>query len=890
MKKLRTFILNNKGTFWRSILMFPLLLLLVPDTLYHLPDQGLDNSWHIALHLAKVGNFVFGKDWVFTYGPLGILSTRLPFGGSLFSYVAFIIYIMGNWAYIFNYILKKDRRMTVFAVLLLLTNHIQNFYDRDVSLVLSCMCLFMIFNYLENRKLVVLVNALLLASLIFFIKLNLGIVIIFIVTIWLGYLFFSKVLPRNHIIIIVISFSLFLFISCQLLNVSFSNYFVGSLHLINAYNDAMFITVPITNSTLLDALSILLFFAILFFRHARSIVWGVNNLFIYFCIALICFVFFKNGFVRSHEDSFFYYMPLLMGLLYLYIKLEIKPAALALMLFSLFVGYLFPGNKGLIAANVFERRIDFMRNYSSQLRYINEDSVDLTTKKSVMIPNEILDSIGTGSVDILPTEISYIYYNHLKYNPRPVIQSYSAYDAYLDNLNAEKYRSSTAPDYLLMQHASIDNRNPLYDETKTKLAILENYEVINSSWDYLLLRKLRRPVKSSVYKTEYGKGEMSVPIRIEDSEGLQVLYTNVKYSFLGTLRRILFQPPSLFIKVILEDGSEYDYRAVTTLVKGGVIVNRLLPFTNDRADLELFVNHYGTLNSKVAYVKFYSDSPWGFKDNFDLKTEYLAFDKYRKSESKSTGSQFTEPLDIEVPLEKSGEISANFEEFGKSNRQLGISGWAFATHQKNRGSKIFVVLSSGTKTYVFPIKKIPRIDIPLVHKREDLDSTGFSMLISREFIEPGIYRFGLLFRDIPGGPILEYFNDKTFVLLDNKKYDLAEKNSWVEGGITFSLDNFEDQEMKIKINGWAFMNKFPNQRSTISLVAEGENFLKVFNSAPSQRPDVKQMFGRDDVEYSGFNVEFMKSQLAKGRYKMGILIQNKTTKKFQYVDKMITIE
>jgi len=57
-------------------ILFFFVLLLVPPSFYHQPGEGIDSSWNIALHLAYKYHLVFGKDFVFTYGPLGILTTE----------------------------------------------------------------------------------------------------------------------------------------------------------------------------------------------------------------------------------------------------------------------------------------------------------------------------------------------------------------------------------------------------------------------------------------------------------------------------------------------------------------------------------------------------------------------------------------------------------------------------------------------------------------------------------------------------------------------------------------------------------------------------------------------------------------------------------------------
>ena len=53
-----------------------------------------------------------------------------------------------------------------------------------------------------------------------------------------------------------------------------------------------------------------------------------------------------------------------------------------------------------------------------------------------------------------------IAYPELHWDPVPVLQSYSAYTTYLDNLDASFLSSARAPQRLLYQPATIDLRDP----------------------------------------------------------------------------------------------------------------------------------------------------------------------------------------------------------------------------------------------------------------------------------------------------------------------------------------------------------------------------------------------------------------------------------------------
>src|SRR5436190_9186501 len=74
-----------------------LALTLIPHQLYKNPDFGLDPSWAIALHHAVKAKLVFGKDFVFTYGPLGVLYTRLSIGVPVIVYLVFDAFVLLNF-------------------------------------------------------------------------------------------------------------------------------------------------------------------------------------------------------------------------------------------------------------------------------------------------------------------------------------------------------------------------------------------------------------------------------------------------------------------------------------------------------------------------------------------------------------------------------------------------------------------------------------------------------------------------------------------------------------------------------------------------------------------------------------------------------------------------
>jgi hypothetical protein len=57
----------------KFVLLSLAMCLSLPATFTVLPDMGLDPSWQISLQLAAIQDKDFGREFVFTYGPLGYL-------------------------------------------------------------------------------------------------------------------------------------------------------------------------------------------------------------------------------------------------------------------------------------------------------------------------------------------------------------------------------------------------------------------------------------------------------------------------------------------------------------------------------------------------------------------------------------------------------------------------------------------------------------------------------------------------------------------------------------------------------------------------------------------------------------------------------------------------
>jgi len=103
-------------------------------------------------------------------------------------------------------------------------------------------------------------------------------------------------------------------------------------------------------------------------------------------------------------------------------------------------------------------------------------------KGGSILPARILTALGGHTVAIEPVDAAVGYvYPELKWDTEPVLQGYSAYTTYLDQLNAGFLASTRAPQWILFQpYATIDGRDPWFDPPATVEAMDCHYVQVAS--------------------------------------------------------------------------------------------------------------------------------------------------------------------------------------------------------------------------------------------------------------------------------------------------------------------------------------------------------------------------------------------------------------------------
>lgn len=194
--------------------------------------------------------------------------------------------------------------------------------------------------------------------------------------------------------------------------------------------------------------------------------------------------------------------------------------------------------------------------------------------------------IGSHSVDLLVDEQVYLFANHLRYDPRPVPQSYSTYTPGLLERNAAFYRSASAPEFVLLQYSSLDYRFPTEGDSVLLAELPLRYRIVADQETCLVLARRPRaptlPMQRELINSSRPDFGVEVPLPGQRDHALW-LQADFPLSLLGRLRALLYRPPILQMTVTDDAGTQTQHRMVPEIARDGFLIQPYLATQDDYA-------------------------------------------------------------------------------------------------------------------------------------------------------------------------------------------------------------------------------------------------------------------------------------------------------------------
>ena len=585
-----------------------------------LPMQGvenaaptLDGSWQIALQVAVDQGLVFGRDFHSTYGPLGFLAARVLGDSTKWIILAYDIFVSLQLLLVCWCVYARTKHLVALALLFGVFYVLAGAgYFLDAPVVLFLLSTFWLYDQNDRPSWVKFCLAVVNAILAFYIKANLGLAAVgqvLGISLLQGVPKGARMSALAHILVTIGA----LLGSTLIVKVDLLSFVVSSSHFANGYNDSMYI--GLSDKEYLNwAIGALVLVGLSVLATAiggRAPLLGLS------CAAFV-FLLFKQAFVRSdgHIYVFFEYVAVPCAFLALFTSGRVRAwnsVALAyVLLMACWQGgiqYPFnPVERGAL-------------KWGQLQHYVTSFTRHPETPSGVPPISEAIKQIVQQSpIDEIPHTAAIPYYAGLHYVPRPVIQSYQAFDGFLDGLNAE-YVAERGPPFFMVRLGCIDDRHCFFDDTQLKLSMLQYYDVVAEDGPYVLVQRRATPLQREKKLVRTGRLKLGEPLVITPSSGLQVVEFDVGYSTRGKMRRLFYKPRPLRVAIESDKGSK-SYRGIVPILNAGVISSVDM---REPQNIKTFYERRFSELPQMRSIKISSKHPQHFKGEFEYRVYEVAY-------------------------------------------------------------------------------------------------------------------------------------------------------------------------------------------------------------------------------------------------------------------------
>lgn len=550
---------------------------------------GIDESWMFALNrLAEFNPYLFGRDTVFTYGPLGFLLAPREVGSGIsliisevfwcllqiFLFVSVAWQLRGRWT-----------TLLLFSSAYLISCALGFWVEYQFIFAVCAIALLSLEQSRQAWFFAAMAAMLAVAGLQM--KWSVGLAAISVVAgSWLLLVKEGTHSSRKTLLAALIAATCSLLVFVQILFRSPANFWkwvFSSIQMIRGYSSAMSLEgpyVPLLLAAIVTATLICLHF--LLTKWPRRCFW----LFIPFF-----FFAFKEGFVRQdgHRMAFFFAAAAIPVLLLLSPVLSERDRKL------LTCAFLVLSAITVLHASIFdsypELRWRDVRSFVlmqsglqnvKRLIWIEQTRQKLRAAARITLqPSVVPESwqkrfdASRSTVSILPLELSMAAANRMNWQPTASIQLYNASTRALDEEMAMALAEHGA-EYLIVTYEAIDGRNLILDTPATWRVVMEYYNILETDPNgrrALLVRRPRKP--ETMHKILGGSASLNEWVPVRETNHLLYASLDISYTPIGKLADALYHVPALYIETIRQSGRAARYRLIPRTASSGVLINYL---------------------------------------------------------------------------------------------------------------------------------------------------------------------------------------------------------------------------------------------------------------------------------------------------------------------------
>ena len=607
---------------------------------FSMPGNGPDDSWVAVLGEASAHGWRFGRDIIFTSGPLSAIYTHWFQPGRLGTYLAEYFVLIVTAAWLVSIVAWRNGRLaaTLLAALGIVLAPFRDAVFVAYPLLTSLVILSPQRGTSDTAAVAFGLFCCAVATLAKFLVAPAAIAAFILCD---SAALFRRRLPVYTVTYVLLCFGLFA------LNEdpgSFLPYVFGSIDLASGYSEAMSLDRAHQEviAFLVIAAVLLAAFASMESRAVRhSAIGGSIAAVRWLIVAAYLFAMFKEGFVRHDVHSLLAWSGLVIAAL-------VYPLA-------------FRG------PNMVANHVCFAVAGCSiaAIPIVNPPALSLLTstpsrieQQFVLLANFMFDpkkQIGAwqrakeeawaevrafqelphvaGSVDVIPLIQSSVLAHGLDYRPRYGFQEYLTYTRHLMEANRRSL-IERGPEFLLFAPNSIDGRFPAA-EGPLWPDILASFAPVSDDGKLLLMRRREVRLYNLLRAETFETVSFGEPIMIP--EGPQFAKVEIRKTLFGRLVDVLFHPPLIWMRVVLTDGTEWRNRIIPAIARAGFLVSPVVASSRDFG--RLAAGRTDVLLPPVKQISFETSALGRFVYGRQLKVNMssLSLDPLAEASVKSSG-------------------------------------------------------------------------------------------------------------------------------------------------------------------------------------------------------------------------------------------------------------
>ena len=229
-----------------------------------------------------------------------------------------------------------------------------------------------------------------------------------------------------------------------------------------------------------------------------------------------------------------------------------------------------------------------------------------------------------GTVDLYPNLQALLLAAGRDYDPRPVMQSYSAYTPELAFLNAEHLRGPQAPKTVFFAVQPIDDRFPSLDDGPSWPALAGQYRFRGFAQDYAVLDRVEGAQPATI-AAPAASGSHAFGEAITVPPDLPFAWAELKFhpTLPGRVASALFKLPLLWMDVTTADGRTRSFRLVAGMANAGFLLSPVVASARDFVALRSTATD-ALAGQRVTSIAVRQDGTAGFwGTRFDLRIAAL---------------------------------------------------------------------------------------------------------------------------------------------------------------------------------------------------------------------------------------------------------------------------